>query len=202
MANLIITVIAIALVAVASLMGAYYGGSAFLNAQANANAATLMNAGQQLAGAFQSYLVNNQNTPPTSWASLISGGYIQKILVFPNLGSNSQGTLMGISVDGSGTYWLWGDINAVTTTSPTDPNGAVCQDIIKAATGSKLTTTIPTGGVNHAQLTGSAGTGNGNGTFGCEINNASENDPSASNVMPDNPGEVPNNHYAFFYRLN
>ena len=37
----------LALVAVAALMGAYYGGSAFANNQSAANAATLLNLGQQ-----------------------------------------------------------------------------------------------------------------------------------------------------------
>ncbi len=53
MANLIITVIAIALVAVASLMGAYYGGQAFTEGRDQANAATVLNQGQQLAAAFR-----------------------------------------------------------------------------------------------------------------------------------------------------
>jgi hypothetical protein len=52
MANLIITVIAIALVAVASLMGAYYGGTAFVEGQAKAQANTLITQSEQIAAAW------------------------------------------------------------------------------------------------------------------------------------------------------
>ena len=52
MANLIITVISIALVAVAALMGAYYGGTAFMDGQAKANANTLVAQGEQIAAAW------------------------------------------------------------------------------------------------------------------------------------------------------
>lgn len=55
MANLIITVISIALVAVAALMGAYYGGTAFMDGQAKAHANYLIESGKQLAGAWQLY---------------------------------------------------------------------------------------------------------------------------------------------------
>jgi len=53
MANLIITIIAIALVAVAALMGAYYGGTAFNQGQEKAKAASLMNQAAQIQAAVQ-----------------------------------------------------------------------------------------------------------------------------------------------------
>lgn len=49
MANLIITVISIALVAVAAVMGAYYGGSAFMTGQGNAKANQLVAGAEQIA---------------------------------------------------------------------------------------------------------------------------------------------------------
>ncbi len=52
MANLIITIISIALVAVAALMGAYYGGTAFSSGQAKSLASTLVSQGQQIAAAW------------------------------------------------------------------------------------------------------------------------------------------------------
>lgn len=52
MANLIITVISIALVAVAALMGAYYGGSAFMEGQANAKANAFTSTAEQIRGAY------------------------------------------------------------------------------------------------------------------------------------------------------
>lgn len=63
MANLIITIIAIALVAVASLMGAYYGGRAFLDARLRAQASTLVAQGQQISGAFESFIATYSRNP-------------------------------------------------------------------------------------------------------------------------------------------
>ncbi|MCT4575176.1 MAG: hypothetical protein N4A43_02855 [Alphaproteobacteria bacterium] len=55
MANLIITIIAIALVAVAALMGAYYGGTAFNQGQEQAKLSTLINEGSQIVAALTMY---------------------------------------------------------------------------------------------------------------------------------------------------
>lgn len=59
MANLIITVISIALVAVAALMGAYYGGTAFLDGQAKAQANQIIAGAEQAANAWRSYALDN-----------------------------------------------------------------------------------------------------------------------------------------------
>lgn len=83
MANLIITIISIALVAVAALMGAYYGGQAFLEGQAKARANAILNDMQQLAGALNLYALNHggsydfANLPSvtlpnnTGWSNLV-----------------------------------------------------------------------------------------------------------------------------------
>lgn len=55
MANLIITIIAIALVAVAALMGAYYGGTAFNQGQEQAKKSTLLNEAAQIVAAITMY---------------------------------------------------------------------------------------------------------------------------------------------------
>ena len=62
MANLIITVISIALVAVAALMGAYYGGSAFMEGQAKANANSLVQGAEQIKGALTMYATNHSGS--------------------------------------------------------------------------------------------------------------------------------------------
>ncbi|HRJ12306.1 MAG TPA: hypothetical protein PKW15_03570 [Alphaproteobacteria bacterium] len=62
MANLIITIISIALVAVAALMGAYYGGTAFMEGQAKARAVKVINDFAQIEGAIKLYGVNNAGT--------------------------------------------------------------------------------------------------------------------------------------------
>ena len=59
MSNLIITVISIALVAVASLTGAYYSGQAFLDGQAKARANSLIQGAEQIAGAWHMYAIDN-----------------------------------------------------------------------------------------------------------------------------------------------
>lgn len=59
MANLIITVISIALVAVAALMSAYFGGAAFIDGQAKARANTLVSHAEQLAAAARLWSANN-----------------------------------------------------------------------------------------------------------------------------------------------
>ena len=58
MANLIITVISIALVAVAALMGAYYGGEAYMQGQAKAKANEIVNAFEQVSAALQMFQAN------------------------------------------------------------------------------------------------------------------------------------------------
>ena len=62
MANLIITVISIALVAVAALMGAYYGGKAFMDGQVTANANTIVHQAEQIKAAYTLYHANG-NSP-------------------------------------------------------------------------------------------------------------------------------------------
>jgi hypothetical protein len=61
MANLIITVISIALVAVAALMGAYYGGSAFMDGQKKAEANKMINVMQQTEGAYNLCIAQEPN---------------------------------------------------------------------------------------------------------------------------------------------
>ena len=70
MFNLIVSVIAIALSAALAAASIYYGGSAFTNSTAKANVTTLVNQGQQIAGAGALYKVDNAGTPPASLADL------------------------------------------------------------------------------------------------------------------------------------
>ena len=73
MANLIITVISIALVAVAALMGAYYGGSAFMDGQAKARANAIVLGAEQVAGALRLYAVNNGGSLTLTNGNWLSG---------------------------------------------------------------------------------------------------------------------------------
>ncbi len=58
MFQLIVSVIAIALVAILAAASIYYGGSAFSSSTAKGNVAALINAGQQIAGANALYKVD------------------------------------------------------------------------------------------------------------------------------------------------
>lgn len=77
MANLIITIISIALVAVAALMGAYYGGNAFLQGQAKAQANSLVNKGQQIGAAWQIYAADHGGSRTITPFSSLVPAYLQ-----------------------------------------------------------------------------------------------------------------------------
>ena len=96
MANLIVTVIAIALVAIASLMGAYYGGQAFLKGSVKANANSYINQGSQIAGAFALFVNEANGQVPNDIATLVTSGYLNDNMTSPT------GDLYSIGVSGSG----------------------------------------------------------------------------------------------------
>lgn len=59
MANLVITIISIALVAVAALMGAYYGGNAFIEGQRKALVSSIIESAKQTAAAWHLWVSNH-----------------------------------------------------------------------------------------------------------------------------------------------
>lgn len=72
MFSLVITIIAIVLVAALALATLYYGGDAFKNGNVQAVAARVLNEGQQLAGAIEMYKSDNNGTAPTDLNQLVS----------------------------------------------------------------------------------------------------------------------------------
>jgi hypothetical protein len=78
MFSLIITIISIALVAALAVATIYYGGSAFTQGTAKANASALVSAGQQVTGALTLYANDNGGTRATT-ATLVSGQYLSAI---------------------------------------------------------------------------------------------------------------------------
>jgi hypothetical protein len=196
MANLIITVIAIALVAVASLMGAYYGGSAFLNNQSAADASSVMNQGQQIAGAWQAYLGDNLNTPPATLTAL-TPNYLQSVPQYPaSAGSIPAATWAAVASGGH--YYGIADIGLSTTASP-DPNATACLRVIKTATGTTATTTVNTGTL--ATFVGGVA-GVGNATFGCALANASVAFGTALSGTLPTIGAAGTGHYFVYYQLS
>jgi hypothetical protein len=174
MANLIITVIAIALVAIASLMGAYYGGSAFLNNQSAANASTVLNQGQQLAGAWNAYLSDNLNSPPATLTALVTGNYLSSIPTSP-AGANSAAAQLATVGTVGGHYYMWANMGVPgATPATTDANFTACGRIIKTATGAAATTigTLGPGSIANTST-------NGNNTFGCAYSSGATPTPLA-----------------------
>jgi hypothetical protein len=168
MANLIITVIAIALVAIASLMGAYYGGSTYLNSQMLADAATVLSEATQVAAAWNAYRGDNLNNAPATLAALLNtnqvaaGSYLQSIPTAPRAAGNVSYYPVFIASTGTH-YFVYADVGTPTIAggSINDPYALACMRIQKTATGTQPT------------LIGSAAQGSiaalGNGIYGCGV---------------------------------
>jgi hypothetical protein len=209
MANLIITVIAIALVAVASLMGAYYGGSAFLNNQSAAQASTAMNQGQQLAGAWQAYLGDNLNTVPsdvygTATAAGLSTGpagtpqYIAQWPQIPQGAGEAAESNWGI-ISNSGHYYAVAPVAKSSTSATPDTNASSCARINKTATGTS-SLTPPSAGTLAALVVA------GNNTFGCALNSGITFTYLTNSATGGNPtitpGALGTGYYVVYYELS
>lgn len=81
MFSLIITIISIALVAALALATLYYGGSAFNRGSAGAEAARLINEGQQVNGAVTIAKADAAagGTTVTTWGGLKTGNYLSQL---------------------------------------------------------------------------------------------------------------------------
>lgn len=80
MFSLIITILAIALVAILAYVALYYGSSAATEASARARAVTIVNQGEQIVGATQIFYVEN-NRAPSTLQELVDLGYLSKLPV-------------------------------------------------------------------------------------------------------------------------
>ncbi len=109
MANLIITIISIALVAVAALMGAYYGGTAFLQGQGKAYANSFVSQGEQLIAAWSIFAADRGGSWTLSNVSALSAtspAYITSVPQPPagvtNTSAISTWTAVNLSATGGG----------------------------------------------------------------------------------------------------
>ena len=128
MVNLIITLISIALIAIVAVAALYNGGDAFRQGSANASAAQLVNAGQQISAANILYANDHSGSYATSVETLTEGGaYLSSEPRVPN-GFTIQDDITG---------------NVVTVTS-TDPAIEICESVNKQ------------GGYDEAELTDGA----------------------------------------------
>jgi hypothetical protein len=74
MFSLILTIVAVALVTALALATIYYGGSALKNHGTKAQAAQVVNEGQQISAAVDLYRTNNSGALPASMDTLTAGG--------------------------------------------------------------------------------------------------------------------------------
>lgn len=99
MANLIITIISIALVAVAAIMGAYYGGAAYNEAQVKARANEIVNGAKQIAAAWQLWGLNNSSTsygfPTAEFSDTLVPYYLAQIPTVSRDSSAPPGAMTG-----------------------------------------------------------------------------------------------------------
>lgn len=79
MFNLIVAVISIALIAAMAAASIFYGGEAFSESTAQAQASTLVNNGQQISGAQQLYMIDNSGVRAAAIADLTTNNYLQAI---------------------------------------------------------------------------------------------------------------------------
>lgn len=105
MFSLIITIISIALVAALAVATIYYGGSAFTRGSADAAAAQLMNAAQQVNGAVVLYANDNNGQKPSLITVDLVPNYLTASPTLPGnastdgVVSGAQWTVTGVAND-------------------------------------------------------------------------------------------------------
>lgn len=156
MFNLIVAVISIALIAAMAAASIFYGGEAFSESTAQAQASTLVNNGQQISGAQQLHMIDNSGNRAAAVATLISGNYLQAIPTPP-----------ASAVDAADA-WELADSGQLAFIDLVDANAAtVCASIAEQgglASGALAATATPT----VAELE----TADANAQFGCMNNGA------------------------------
>ena len=126
MANLIITIISIGLVAIAAIMGAYYGGTAFLQGQDQAYANTVVAQGEQIVDAWTAYTsqTGGSYTGISDISSLsLSPTYLGSLPIAPPQVANSTTSSGWASTNFS--TWHIADLTNIATspTTSTSQNG-------------------------------------------------------------------------------
>jgi alpha-tubulin suppressor-like RCC1 family protein len=120
MFSLIITVVSIALVAALALATLYYGGTAYTLGQANAQAAKLLNQGQQLLAASELFKVQNGRYPGDV-PELVNTGYLRSNPV-------AHGDLGAMSEAWASTTWTMPLAREPVFTIPT-PVSEACRSV-------------------------------------------------------------------------
>lgn len=125
MFQLIVAVISIALVAALAIASIYYGGSAFSSSSLRANVVTLVNAGQQIAGA-QALYKTDFGVPATSLGALTASSNGVTYL------SSAPGKS---SIVADGAEWqVSAEFATIALKDPTAaPTGVVCAEVLRQA---------------------------------------------------------------------
>ena len=151
MFSLIISIIAIALVAALALASIYYGGSAFQEGSADAEASTVVNQGQQVQGAVT--LADVDEFTVADEDSLVTGNYLKEV---PSVRSKSW-ALNAADLAAAGTAYAWIEVEA---------GKEVCEKIeVEADAAHVVGTTALDGSVVTTQAFGCLETG----TTGSEV---------------------------------
>ena len=128
MFSLIITIIAIALVAALALATIYYGGSAYGNSNSKAHATRIVNQGQQILAADRLYRVQNQGEAPPNMQVLIDKGYLKAVPVA--MGSFEHAPGMMATATAADQPWQMVTINS--STAYVLPSGQVDESTCEA----------------------------------------------------------------------
>ena len=132
MFSLIISIIAIALVAALALASIYYGGEAFNKGTTDADASTIINQGQQIQAAItMADIDRNENV--TALADLVDDGngnnYLQEVPTFQSLTWGAPGAAVAGYSD------LSGSVNADVCIALNEKVGAADPEAVTAQTG-------------------------------------------------------------------
>ena len=134
MSNLVITVIAMGIMALAVAMVAYYLGSTYTNGSSGAVANTTLNEASQIAGSWQNFMVGNFMVPPADWIDLIEGGYMEHVVQYPASVGTPAGYFQIWPDNELQHYYLIADLG-----DPVQDKGNVpCNRVLSAATGAKI----------------------------------------------------------------
>jgi len=135
MFNLIVAVISIALIAAMAAASIFYGGSAFGEGTAKAQASTLINNGQQISGGQQLYMIDNSGNRANAIAILTGGGYLQAV---PSAPATVVDTNAAWEVATNGTF-AYIRLDTDNTGQQLSPAETVCSEIVAQGGAANLT---------------------------------------------------------------
>jgi hypothetical protein len=198
MSNLIITCIAIGVMALAAMMAVYYMGSTYQSSLSSATASSTLNEADQLAGMWKNFLVGNLMSPPGDWSELIQAGYLENVMEYsPGIGTQTEDHYFQIWPDDNGEhYYAIADLG-----DPSLADGNIaCNKVLTLATGVKQAD----GNVPATIPDFSAATLDPVGRFSCGPLGVGPQQPSTRAVQNIGPPPVfpPITHNLLIYRLS